>query len=295
MREFHHTERAETRLFDIESPLAIELRRIMIRLSRLLDLDRPRCLMVTSAQRGEGKSLFASHFALVLAHHLRKRILLVDGDLRRPVQHTVYQVPRAPGLAELLRGAAVAAQPTALPNLEVLPAGSGRDQTSQILAPERIRDAVAGWRQAYDLVVLDSPPVVPVSDPLQYVDAVDGVIYICMAGRTPRDIVARGVDILRSVGANILGVVANNLSEVLPYYYDRKYYGYEERKAARLAAGASGAAAAESPAGAPAGPAGPAGAAPPGAAAGGPAEAPAAPAPGGQEPPEQAPRPAADA
>ena len=240
MRESHHPERAQTRLFDIESPLAIELRRIMIRLSRLLDLERPRCLMVTSAQRGEGKSLFASHFALVLAHHLRKRILLVDGDLRRPVQHTVYQVPRAPGLAELLRGTAVAAHPTALANLEVMPAGSGRDQTSQILAPERIRDAVAGWRQAYDLVILDSPPVVPVSDPLQYVDAVDGVLYICMAGRTPRDVVVRGVDILRSVGANILGVVANNLSEVLPYYYDRKYYGYEERKAARLAAGTAG-------------------------------------------------------
>ena len=94
--------------------------------------------------------------------------------------------------------------------------------------------------QRYDLVILDSPPVVPVSDPLQYVDAVDGVLYICMAGRTPRDVVVRGVDILRSVGANILGVVANNLSEVLPYYYDRKYYGYEERKAARLAAGTAG-------------------------------------------------------
>jgi Mrp family chromosome partitioning ATPase len=71
---------------------------------------------------------------------------------------------------------------------------------------------------------------VPVSDPLQYVDAVDGVIYLVMVGRTPRDIVLRGAQILQGAGANILGVVANNFSEVLPYYHDRKYYGYAERK-----------------------------------------------------------------
>lgn len=89
-------------LFDVESPMAIELRRIMIRLGRKLDLDRKRSIMVTSAERGEGKSLFSLHFALVLAYHLQKKILLVDADMRRPVQHTVFQVPLSPGFAELL-------------------------------------------------------------------------------------------------------------------------------------------------------------------------------------------------
>ncbi|MHB8078571.1 MAG: CpsD/CapB family tyrosine-protein kinase [Candidatus Krumholzibacteriia bacterium] len=226
------------RLFDIESPLAIELRRIMIRLGRSVDFDRPRCLMVTSAQRGEGKSLFSSHFSLVLAHHMKKRVLLVDGDLRRPVQHVVYQVPREPGFAEQLRGEPFAPRHSALPNLDLLPAGDGAQDTSRLLAATSVHAAVEQWKQAYDIVVLDSPPVVPVSDPLQFVDAVDGVIYLVMAGRTPRDIVLRGAQILQGVGANILGVVANNFSEVLPYYHDRKYYGYAERKehAARDAA-----------------------------------------------------------
>ncbi len=69
--------------------------------------------------------------------------------------------------------------------------------------------------QDYDIVILDSPPVVPVSDPLQFVDVVDGAIYMVLAGRTPRDLCERGVGILRGVGTNIIGVVANNLAEVL--------------------------------------------------------------------------------
>ena len=230
MRERRPVVGTNNRLFDIESPLAIELRRIMIRLGRTVDFERRRCLMVTSSQRGEGKSLFSSHFALVLAHHLKKRILLVDGDLRRPVQHTVYRVPRAPGFAEMLRGQPYAPCAPALPNLWVLPAGDGAEDCSQLLNPAQVRASVERWKQDYDLIVLDCPPVVPVSDPLQYIDSVDGVIYLLMAGRTPRDIVVRGMQILQGVGANVLGVVANNFSEVLPYYYDRKYYGYSGKK-----------------------------------------------------------------
>jgi succinoglycan biosynthesis transport protein ExoP len=233
MREWKKQRNESGPLFDIESPLAIELRRVMIRLSRNLDLDRKRCLMVTSAERGEGKSLFALHFALVLAYHLRQRLLLIDGDVRRPVQHGVFQVPRSPGLAEHLAadgGGGVVARRTQLPNLDFLPAGTAGQHPSRLFGGGRFRRAIRHFHESYDLIILDSPPVIPVSDPLHYVEAVDGIIYMVMAGRTPRDVVKRGVDILRGVGANIVGVVANNLSEVLPYYYDRKYYGYEQRE-----------------------------------------------------------------
>ena len=91
-------------LFDIESPMAIELRRIMIQVGRQLDLDRKRALMVTSAERGEGKSLFSLHFALVLAYHMPSRVLLLDADVRRPVQHTVFQQKVSPGFAKSWRG-----------------------------------------------------------------------------------------------------------------------------------------------------------------------------------------------
>ena len=225
-------------LFDIESPMAIELRRIMIRIGRKVDFDRKRALMVTSAERGEGKSLFSLHFALVLAYHLPSRILLVDADVRRPVQHTVFQHPLSPGFANLLLGdakVAETARPTKIKNLDILSAGDPEGHPSRLFGAHNVRDVVADLHKTYDIVLLDSPPSVPVSDPLHYLDAVDGVIYMVMAGHTPKELSKRGVDILQSSGANILGVVANNLGEVLPYYYDQKYYGYEKTHKKRRA------------------------------------------------------------
>lgn len=216
-------------LFDIESPMAIELRRIMIRLGRQLDLDRKRALLITSAERGEGKSLFSLHFSLVLAYHLQKEVLLLDADVRRPTQHTVFQVPLSPGFAEVLAGnlsVQDALNTTRVKNLGFMPAGIGGGNPSRLFSGGRLSGFVRELYERYDIVVIDSPPVVPVSDPLHYLEAVDGVIYLVMAGHTHRDVAQRGVEILRSAGANILGVVANNLAEVLPYYYDRKYYGY---------------------------------------------------------------------
>ncbi len=218
-------------LFDIESPMAIELRRIMIRVGRQLDLDRKRALMVTSAERGEGKSIFSLHFSLVLAYHLQKEILLLDADVRRPVQHTVFQVPLSPGLSEMLSGEAKVAdvpRPTKVPNLKVAPAGLVGGNPSRLFSGTRITDVVRQLHERFDVIVFDSPPVVPVSDPLHYLDAVDGTLYLVMAGQTQRDVAKRGVEILQSAGATVLGVVANNLGEVLPYYYDRKYYGYSK-------------------------------------------------------------------
>ncbi len=128
--------------FDIESAMAIELRRVMIRLNRELDLERKRVLMITSSERGEGKSLFSLHFSLILANHMRRRILLIDGDLRRPVQHTVFQVDCSPGLADILsgNGADTAPYRTHLDNLDFLPAGVPMDNPSTLLQEERIRD-----------------------------------------------------------------------------------------------------------------------------------------------------------
>ncbi len=216
-------------LFDIESPMAIELRRIMIRLGRQLDLDRKRAILITSAERGEGKSLFSLHFALVLAYHLQKEILLLDADVRRPTQHTVFQVPLSPGLAEVLAGnfpLQEAPRPTRVKNLGFLPAGLGGGNPSRLFSGGRLSKIVGDLHARYDIIIFDAPPVVPVSDPLHYLEAVDGVLYLVMAGQTHRDVSQRGVEILKSAGANILGIVANNLAEVLPYYYDRKYYGY---------------------------------------------------------------------
>ena len=219
-----------SQIFDIESPMAIELRRIMIRIGRQAALDRKRAFMVTSALRGEGKSLFSLHFSLVLAYHLPARILLLDADVRRPVQHTVFQHELAPGFANVLAGDNTledAVRSTRVKNLDLMPAGTSSGHISRLFGGRKVRGLVEDLHKTYDIVLLDSPPVVPVSDPLHFIDAVDGCLFMVMAGQTHRDLAKRGVGILKSAGADILGVVANNLGEVLPYYYDQKYYGYE--------------------------------------------------------------------
>jgi len=144
--------------FDIESPLAIELRRVMIRINRELDLERKRCIMITSSERGEGKSLFSLHFSQVLAHHMQKRILLIDGDMRRPVQHTIFQTGRGPGLADLLRDDDVGVRPcnTVLSNLDFLPAGHAGENPSKLLQEERVRAVFDKLKSEYDIVILDS-------------------------------------------------------------------------------------------------------------------------------------------
>ncbi|MBT3317472.1 CpsD/CapB family tyrosine-protein kinase [bacterium] len=220
------------KILDIESPMAIELRRIMIRLNRELDFDRKRCVLITSAERGEGKSLFALNFSLVLASHMKKNILLVDGDMRRPVQHSAFDVPITPGLSDVLSGSVDSVKPvkTYMDNLDFLPAGTMADQPSHLLDTQKLETVFGQYKGDYDIVILDCPPVVPVSDTLLFNEIADGILYLVMAGRTPSVLAKRGVDILKGVGANIIGVVANNLAEVLPYFYGHKHYGYGGKK-----------------------------------------------------------------
>jgi len=214
----------------LDTAIAIELRRIMLRLDLSIDLSRNRCLMITSAERNEGKSLFSLHFAHTLATHYDRKVLLVDGDLRRPTQHRVLEAPRAPGLAEMIADPTITpgVLETGMRNLYVLPAGKPRGEISRLLSGDNLSAAFLKLRERYELIVLDAPPVIYVSDPLQLARVSDGTVMMVMVGRTPQDVCRRGIDIMRDAGVNVLGAVANNLGQVLPYYYDRKYYGYDE-------------------------------------------------------------------
>jgi Mrp family chromosome partitioning ATPase len=80
----------------------------------------------------------------------------------------------------------------------------------------------------YDIVIVDSAPIIPVSDPMLISSVVDGVVLVLLAGMTPRSVSLRAKNILLDANANLLGVVVNNMSEVLPHYYDYQYYGYTE-------------------------------------------------------------------
>lgn len=219
--------------FDQESPMATEMRRLYSNIRHGHGKPDLRSFLVTSAHRGEGKSTIASHLALTVARFKGKKSLIVDADLRRPRLHQVFGVPKEPGLLECLEGKMdplAVVKDTAVANLKVIPAGAKIASPAHLFEGSILSEIFKKIRFYYDIVIVDSAPVIPVSDPMLISSEVDGVILVILAGKTPRNVATRARDILLDANANVLGAVVNNLSEVLPYYYDYKYYGYREKE-----------------------------------------------------------------
>ncbi len=218
-------------IFDQESPIATEMRRLYSNIRHIDGRSPKRSFLVTSADRGEGKSTVASHLALTVARFRGKKSLVVDADLRKPKLHQIFDVPREPGLFECLNGEIDpldAVKDTPIENLKVIPAGRRVKSPAHLFEGDIMTEIFEKIKFYYDIVIVDSAPIVPVSDPMLISSVLDGVIMVLLAGRTPRNVALRAKNILLDANANLLGVVVNNMSEVLPYYYDYKYYGYME-------------------------------------------------------------------
>jgi polysaccharide biosynthesis transport protein len=194
----------------------------------LTDFDRRlRSVLLTSASPSEGKSTVAAHLAATHANQ-HKRTLLIDGDLRRPSVHRLYQVPNSIGLSNVLmqqiswRDAVIRMDDPA--GLDVLPAGPSTRRASDLIGmglAELIEEAT----REYDLVVLDAPPLLGFAEPLQMATAVDGVIVVARAGDTSRKSLSTVITTLTRLRANLVGVVLNEVHREVSagYYY---YYGH---------------------------------------------------------------------
>jgi capsular exopolysaccharide synthesis family protein len=215
--------------YEPEAPVATEFRRLFVRIKRLGGEAGVKTLMVTSARRGEGKTTAASQLALTAALHGNRSVVLVDVDLRRPRIHTVTGLQQRPGMTEVLRLQSTldaALQSSPLQNLKVLASGKVQHTPSALLESPRLHELLDELRARFDFVVLDAPPVIPVTDPMVIAPLVDVTLLVVMAGETPRAVVQRAKALLLDAEARKLGVVMNNVDEVLPYYYDYRYYGY---------------------------------------------------------------------
>jgi len=218
-------------VFDQESPIATEMRRLYSNIRHVHGKGNMRSFLVTSAHRGEGKSTVASHLALTVARFRGKKSLVVDADLRRPRLHQIFQVPQEPGLLECLEGKCDpldVVKETPIENLKVIPSGRKVSSPAHLFEGDILSEIFEKIKFYYDIVIVDSAPIIPVSDPMLIASEVDGVILVLLAGMTPRNVAVRAKNILLDANANLIGTVVNNLSEVLPYYYDYRYYGYRE-------------------------------------------------------------------
>jgi capsular exopolysaccharide synthesis family protein len=212
--------------YDPESPLATEFRRIYNNLKRHCS-NRGNTFLITSANRGEGKSTISSHLALTISQIKKKKVLIVDSDLRRPRLHKIFDVDVGDGLCECFRDnidPMRVIKETPQKNLYILTAGGRTDTPSSLFEAETVTNLFDKVKFYYDIVIVDSAPVLAVSDTLFLCSELQNVVMVVLAGETPREVVFRAKDVLIDSSADILGVVLNNTLEVLPYYYDYRYY-----------------------------------------------------------------------
>ena len=186
-------------------------------------------LLVTSAGPTEGKSITVANLAVVMAQS-GLRVAVVDADLRRPVQHKLFGVHPRGGLTESLVADSLYVGLQSVPDVEdlvLLPAGDRPPNPADLLGSKRMGDLLEMLANKVDVVLIDSPPVLPVADGVVLAQRVDGVLVVVDAGETRHEIGREGLEHLRKVGANVVGVVLNRAipGEDGAYYYYSGYYG----------------------------------------------------------------------
>lgn len=224
-----------------ELPLAVPLdpmdtaaeayRNLRMNLMFLSTPEQPlRVIQFTSPGPSEGKSTTALNFAVLLAQ-LGPKVLLIDADLRRPQLHRALNVLREPGLSNVLVGDASlkeALRPSVLPNLDFLPAGPFPPNPSELLDSPGLERLMEELRGRYAHIVVDSPPILAVSDASLLASLSDGAVLVLRSGQTEQRAAERAVRQLQRLGVRVLGAVLNEVDGLRSEegYYLRYYYSY---------------------------------------------------------------------
>ena len=194
--------------------------------------DRPpQVLLVTSSQPDEGKTVTALNLASTMAQK-GERVLLIDADMRRPGVSTIVNASERQGLSGILTGACeyspkLLFRSEWLGSLSILPGGTPPPNPAELLCSARMGDLLSRLRKDFEHIVLDSPPVLPTTDPTILSAVVDGVIMVVECEMTTRAALARACKILEHAGGKIIGTVLNKVDARRDGYYGYRYYhGY---------------------------------------------------------------------
>lgn len=214
-------------LADARSPAAEAYRSLYINLS-FSSQERPlKTVLVTSAAPEEGKSTTLANLAVVAAQ-MGQQVVLVDCDLRQPRQHDLFALKNDTGVTTVVSGSsgadAALLSVAELPRLRVLPSGPSPASPAQVLASRRMQELLDELAQQADLVLVDAPPVIAVSDAAVLAARLDGVLLVLNAGQTKRDHARQAKEMLEKVNAHIVGVVLNNVAPdtALQGYYSQE-------------------------------------------------------------------------
>lgn len=186
-----------------------------------------RVVAITSTVPGEGKTLTSVNLALTLASG-EGRVLLIDGDLRKPQTHTMLKTQRRPGLSDVLVGQskpADAIQRVEGTSLSILCSGTHVPSPADLMTTQALEGLLDGLRGLYNWIVIDSPPVAAVADALILTRVTDGVVIVVGAEMVPRSAVSQTIERISETGARVLGLVLNRAVFDRQSYYYGSYYG----------------------------------------------------------------------
>lgn len=189
-------------------------------------------LAVSSALAGEGKSTTAANTCITLAQ-ANSKVLLIDADLRKPVQHKIFKLTNKTGLSTLLGGIhsfKEVLNENVIPNLDVVTSGPIPPNPSEMLASDNMKKLLGELSKYYDYVIIDTPPINIVTDTLTLLPSIAGVMLVAMQGQTPVEALEQAIDSVNFAEGSILGVVVTHVDlsgSKYNYKYRYKYkYSY---------------------------------------------------------------------
>jgi succinoglycan biosynthesis transport protein ExoP len=204
-----------------------------------------RVYIVSSPGAGEGKSTVTTNLGVALSKSNR-RVLLVDGDLRRPSLHGILSVPNGLGLRNILRGEVnlsdssvlLYCKPTTFPNLSVIPAGGGRGPEADLLHTKRFRELVQRLLRDFDIILVDTPPMLHIPDARILAQNTNGAILVFRSGVTSREDAVSAGKVFQQDHVTILGTILNDFNPANEgrYGYYKSYYAYQQQTTPKDAA-----------------------------------------------------------
>lgn len=208
------------------SPIAEAYRKIATNIEFSNIDNEIKTIMITSAKQDEGKTTTICNLVMVMTE-LKKKILLIDLDLRKPAVHKTFKISNKQGLTDILinKDDYKSYLHNVYQGLDILTTGMIPANPTEIINSKALKELIKEMSKSYDYIFIDAPPVMFVSDPITISTYTDAVILAIEHGKTEKELAKKAVESLKQVNANIIGAVLNNIpvSKQSNYYYYRSY------------------------------------------------------------------------
>lgn len=221
---------------DPKSPISETFRTLRTNLQFINKNKEMQTILITSTLPQEGKSFTSANLAVAFAQ-TGKKVLLIDADMRKGRQYTIFDLLPKPGLSNYLLDISQEKkdikdyiQTTEIDNLYIMTAGSIPPNPSELLVSESMLNTIKGLKESYDIIILDGPPASIVTDSIILTSIVDTTVIVVACNETKKDNLHKVVNSIKNVGGNIAGIVVNKVKTSNKSYKNSYYYGTEKGK-----------------------------------------------------------------